>query len=302
MFKATRSVAAGLSTTKSVTLLLAAVATLAGCSNSRPAAHSESTTTTVQSTTPPPANSGSSTSSTTAPAFPAVVVAALKAVGSTRPPLIAPRVIPLPPSVTALSATTSTTADSWSVDLYATPSPLAVNDPVLSTTPYGPSGPNHFGSFGASKSASDSAADAALRTEASNLDHDCRSQLSPVSLGDGITAQSCANGTGTTYIWTEGNWHIGVDTSNSNGPADTQLASQIVSFLHTAFLPAPSTVGVIAATATGGPQTTGPSSTVPGTAATAVTVNWAVGAITLHFADDLNALDGLKMAVSEASY
>ncbi len=226
----------------------------------------------------------------------------MKSIGSTKAPLVAPRDIPLPPSVIALSATTTSNSTSWSIDLYATPIPLAVNDPSLSKPPYGPSGPSHVGTFGASQSSSAASATAALDAQAANLDHDCRSQLSPVSLGVGISAQRCANGTGTTFLWTEGDWHIGVDTSNSAGPADTQLANQIASYLHTAYLPAPSSVGVIAATATGGPQATSPSSTIPGTATTTVTIDWAVGATTLHFSDDLDALGGLRMAVSEAPY
>ena len=288
-------------------VVLVLSAGLMGCSRSSPRHASsvlhkrsnKSTTSTTSKQTKSPSTSGPTSAS-----FPTLILEGLQKLGKLPFQVLAPTQVPIPSGDSGkyLGATVGSSTTSYSFNFSLTSSQLALNDPTLSDPSYLPGGANFLGSFSESTGNTGASISSQLSTLASELDSTCRSQLVATTIAPTISGQSCANGTGNTLIWSEGNWRIGVVASNSLGPADTALAGQIASFLSDHFLPPPTGIGVIKAQATGGQNVVDSAPGSSSTPTTSIEITYSQLGALVQINDSLDAIGGLEMAVSVRSY
>ena len=293
--------------TKIGVALIGSIGLLAACSSTKHLASTKSPKQTLITSKSLPKSGSSSTSSTintTGSSFPSIVSQALATLSKLNISLYAPKKVPLPSADAKLflGATLSSTPTSYVLNFSMTPTQLPFNAQPLSSPPYLPGDPNYLGSFSVSKISPSSAVTSQIQTLANDLDSTCRSQLTPSAITSSVAGQSCANGTGTTILWSEGNWRLGVIASNSLGPADVGLANEIATYLNSNFLPPPNGLGVIKASAQGGTNALNPSSTIPITPATSVEITYVLNGELFQINDALDALGGLEMAVSTAPF
>ncbi|MGH9029470.1 MAG: hypothetical protein ACRDV4_07630 [Acidimicrobiales bacterium] len=267
---------------------------LAGCSSggTRPGAirhsttsSSATTTSAAPPTTSPPSSSASTTTTAPPPPFPAVVVQAM----AQFVPLPAGAEAPLrlPPVSGYLTAQTGGLGGEDNVTLIATPSPVPVNSPDLTS-----SGGTELASFSTTPTASTSNASSSLSQAKGQSIDACGGPSVPETLSGGTAATSCPTLDGEALDWTFEGWSVQVITLSGTSPS-TAEADQVQSALSSSGVPTSSGNGFVTVEV--------PANSSVGSSDTAA-VEWVVGADLYQVRSSDNPVGAIQTAAAMRPY
>ncbi len=272
-----------------ITVALVAVGvTAAGCSaKSKPSAAREAstTTTTVAPASATTTSSAPTTTTTPKPLFPSIVVEAM----AQFVPLPAGAEAParLPPFTGYVTAQTGGLGGEANTTLIATPRPVAVNSPELSS-----SGGSELASFSTTPTASVSNAQSSLARQKSQSIAACGGPSQTVSLSNGVQATTCPSLDGATVNWLSAGWQFQVLTLDGTNPS-TAEASQIARTIAASGLPSSAGGGIVTVEV--------PANASVGTLDTAA-LAWTLGADFFQVRSTDNPTDAIEVAAAMRPY